>query len=115
MSFDWSNNMVKKTGFWLLFLVSIFWGQSVVLAENRPPAIIQFSANVDEISFVELETGEIPIIFSWKTLFVNDEHNLQLKAYQLDQWVILGENLPANGELEIDVQHPQTFGAPMFQ
>nr|PZN57213.1 MAG: hypothetical protein DIU68_04615 [Chloroflexota bacterium] len=109
----------------LLFAVSLLLAGGALsaaparqAASAQPPAILDFSADLEAIALADAEAGETTTVLSWSTLNMLPEHRLALEAFVINDWVSLlaeGETLEPRGEREITVTHPANFGPPTYR
>lgn len=99
-------------------LLALLTGQGVY-AQDLPPAILAFSADLDSISLPDAEQGQTIVTLSWSTLDLTPDFLLQLQVYQVNRWQPISEqtniSLPATGSLELTVQHTLSFAPPSYR
>ncbi len=104
-----------------ILVTVIIAGLGTVSAQGTalPPTIIQFTSSLDSISVAEAEAGLTTTELSWQVVGLDSLYQLALYAYRFNSWQIVpspdGAPLPAEGSLEVPVEHPLNFGPPSYK
>ncbi|MCI0711349.1 MAG: hypothetical protein L0154_14440 [Chloroflexi bacterium] len=79
--------------------------------DGSPPAIIDFSASVDSITFADLEAGETEVELSWRLHnFDRERYDMIIEHYFLNEWLVMSAADVAEGSERTVLVHHGTFG-----
>ena len=79
--------------------------------DGPPPAIIDFSASVDSITFADLEAGETEVELSWRLYnYDRERYDMIIEHYFLNEWLIVSAADVAEGSETVGLVHHGTFG-----
>lgn len=86
---------------------------------DLPPTIINFTSSVEGLTLAEVEAGTMTTNLSWQIIGVTSAHRVVLERYTINAWQSLltdtAETLPAAGDRDVVVEHPNNFGPPMYR
>lgn len=86
---------------------------------DLPPTIINFDSSIESLTLAEVEAGTMTANLSWQIVGVKAAHRVVLERYAINAWQSLlvdtAETLPAAGDFDMVIVHPNNFGPPMVR
>lgn len=114
---------MRSRHFWVILLAVLALGFATVSGisaqtSQNIPAIVAFSASLDEITLAELEAGETPVTLSWHIVNVASNQTVTVETWRQNGWTAAWDTREAIapvGEREVMLGDTQSFAPPTFR